>query len=208
MHLIVTQHMPKASEYRQRSLKSIQSAQDIFTSEKYIEERAKAKVPWSWSTERHKNVPCDVTGWTNKQAHALLRSDEEGRRIFFYRWGPLHRWQNFSLVLKVEYARGVLRKLDGDPNENRELALFSLESAIGDYEVRTFGAINILFEGINLRTRTMLEFCTLDEFITPRRTFPLFPTEAFRDPTHLDTVVKAAVPKTYPVLSHTSSCAQ
>lgn len=47
----------------------------------------------------------------------------------------------------------------------------------------------------------MLEFFEVDEFIMPRRTFTLFPTDAFRDPTYLDTV-KAAVPKVYPVISY------
>ncbi|CBJ25838.1 tetratricopeptide repeat domain protein [Ectocarpus siliculosus] len=39
------------------------------------------------------------------------------------------------LTNKVEYARGILRRLSGDLGENRELAVFSLEKAIQDYEV-------------------------------------------------------------------------
>lgn len=37
-------------------------------------------------------------------------------------------------MTQVEYARGMLRRLDGDPGENRELAVFNLEKAIQDYE--------------------------------------------------------------------------
>lgn len=37
-------------------------------------------------------------------------------------------------MLQVEYARGILRRLDGDLGENRELAVFNLEKAIQDYE--------------------------------------------------------------------------
>lgn len=35
---------------------------------------------------------------------------------------------------QVEFARGVLRRLGGDLAENRELAVFNLEKAIGEYE--------------------------------------------------------------------------
>lgn len=41
-------------------------------------------------------------------------------------------------VRQVEYARGILRRLTGDPGENRELAVFNLEKAIQDYEVRRY----------------------------------------------------------------------
>lgn len=37
-------------------------------------------------------------------------------------------------TVQVEHARGILRRLTGDLGENRELAVFSLEKAIQDYE--------------------------------------------------------------------------
>ncbi|CAM9264513.1 unnamed protein product, partial [Ectocarpus sp. 12 AP-2014] len=40
-----------------------------------------------------------------------------------------------TLLPAVEYARGILRRLSGDLGDNRELAVFSLEKAIQDYEV-------------------------------------------------------------------------
>ena len=49
------------------------------------------------------------------------------------------------LLAQVEYARGVLRRLAGDLAENRELAVFSLERAIRDYEVRLWHALTVPF---------------------------------------------------------------
>ena len=48
----------------------------------------------------------------------------------------LHVYVRVFLMAQVECARGILRRLTGDPGENRELAVFSLEKAIQDYEAR------------------------------------------------------------------------
>lgn len=49
---------------------------------------------------------------------------------------------------QVEHARGILRMLDGDLGENRELAVFNLENAIRDYEARTSPYSHGLFEPV------------------------------------------------------------